>query len=425
MLIMAVRVLVVMLLLNAAMNLAGSLPEGAPPGVLVDGVVHGDWRAALAHLCQPAEAAAVWRSWSPLGRVLSMAVLLMGTMAAMHLRPAAAAGLFLAAGLLLLTLRSTGSNLWADLASARPGLLLFGVALHGLIIAITVVRWRLLLAVQGIRVPLWSLARVTLIGVFFNLAIPGAVSGDLVKMGYLARWSGERRAEGILTILVDRIIGMLGLFVVASVSVLAALPMLLHLGPEYRPLKVAAITVGLGSLGGVAGVLLVECRAALVRHPWVAALVAWGARVLPPALTALISRLVQALELFRGSRLAMARAMLLAIAVHALLAVNLWALGRSLGERSLHLPHYVITASVANAVAAIPLTPGGLGMRDKTAAAFLSAFDAQPPEKAGSIPVALSLVIVFWALLGAVALITAPRAARAAAADVATEAAPG
>ena len=41
------------------------------------------------------------------------------------------------------------------------------------------------------------------------------------------------------------------------------------------------------------------------------------------------------------------------------------------------------------------------------------------------IAVTLSLVIVFWALLGAVALITAPRAARAAAADVATGAAPG
>ncbi len=415
MLVMAARILAVLVLLNAAMNLVGSLPAGATPGVLGDGVVHGDWRTALTSLCRPGAAAAVWRTWSPVARVLSMGCLLLGTGVAMALRPAAAAGLFLAAGLLLLTLRSTGSNLWADLAAAHAGLLLLSVVLYGVVIMITVVRWRLLLAVQGIRVPLWSLSRLTLIGVFFNLAIPGAVSGDLVKMGYLTRWSGARRAEGVLTILVDRIIGMLGLFVVASVSVLAALPMLLRLGPECRPLQMAAVTVGLGSLAGVIGVGLVECRAALVRHPWIAALVAWGARVLPPALTALIGRLVSALELFRGNRLAMARAMLMAIAVHGLLAVNLWALGRALGEHALRPSHYVITASVANAVAAIPVTPGGLGTRDKTTAIFLSAFQAAPPEKAGSIPVALSLVIALWALVGALALVTAPRGARAAA----------
>ena len=40
---------------------------------------------------------------------------------------------------------------------------------------------------------------------------------------------------------------------------------------------------------------------------------------------------------------------------------------------------------------------------------------AAPPEKAGSIPVALSLVIALWALIGALALVTVPRAARPAA----------
>jgi uncharacterized membrane protein YbhN (UPF0104 family) len=47
----------------------------------------------------------------------------------------------------------------------------------------SVLRWQLLLKGQGLNVPLAETFRLTMIGVFFNTAIPGAVSGDLVK-GY-------------------------------------------------------------------------------------------------------------------------------------------------------------------------------------------------------------------------------------------------
>lgn len=405
------RGLVALFLANAVLNLAASLPGGTTVAGLSNGLIHADLHRVFLTPAAPAAAREALRSWTP----AALTALVVGwglvTTGVLLLRLAAIAGLLLAAALLALTLRSTGADLWSDVAAANPWLLCLGVALYGIVIGITVVRWRMLLAVQGIHVPLRSLARLSLIGVFFNLAIPGAVSGDLVKMGYLAAWSGERKAEGVLTIMVDRIVGVLGLFVVAAVSTLCAIPLLVRLGEGYRPLQMAAVTVGLGSVGGVVGVLLVECRAALVRHPWIKRLVEVGARILPAKLTALLIRLTAALELFRNTRLTMLKALLLAVAVHALLAVNLFTLGRAVGERGLGLRHYVITASVANSVASIPVTPGGVGTRDKTAAAFLSAFDAQPQAKAGSIPVVQSLVIVFWALVGAGAFATASRCA--------------
>lgn len=403
------RGLAALVLTNATLNLAASLPTGTTAASLFDGLVHGDLHRLFLELAAPAAALAALRAWTP-GAVLALlAAWGLVTAGVLLLRPAATAGLLLAVALLGLTLRSTGADLWSDLAAADPWLLALAVLLYGVVIFVTVVRWRMLLAVQGVHVPLWSLARLTFIGVFFNLAIPGAVSGDLVKMGYLAGWTTDRKAEGVLTILVDRVLGMLGLFVVAAVSLLCAMPLLVRLGAEYRPLQMAAVTVGLGSVGGLVAVLLVECRAALVRHRWIQWQIDLGVRLLPARVTALLVRLTAALELYRNTRLTIVKALLLAIAVHALLALDLLTLGRAVGERALGLQHYIITASVANAVASIPVTPGGVGTRDKTAAAFLSAFAAQPPEKAGSIPVILSLVIVLWALVGAVAFITAPR----------------
>ena len=395
------RGLVALCFANAALNLAIGLGGGAGPAAVFAGLVHGEFARLFGSLASPTAAWEAVRAWTPAAMVCFGASWALLTEAVLGLRPGAAAGLLLAGFLLVLTLRSSGADLWSDLASANPLLLVVGVLLYGLVILITVVRWRLLLAVQGIEVPLWALARLTLIGVFFNLAIPGAVSGDLIKMGYITARAGERKAESILTILVDRIIGILGLFIVASISILCALPLLAGLEARYRPLQVAAATVALASLGGVVGVLLVEFRAALVRQPGIAWLVGLGTRMLPAALCALISRLVAALELYRHSRRVIVKAVLLSVVVHGLLGLGLYALGKAVGEKALGVRHYVITTSVSNAVAAIPLTPGGVGTRDKITAAFLSAFQAQPAGKAGSIPVLLSLVIAFWALVGA------------------------
>jgi uncharacterized protein (TIRG00374 family) len=407
------RGLVALCLANAALNLAAAVGGGAGPALVFDRLVHGEFSRILGGLASPAAAFAALRTWTLAATLLFGAGWALLTAVALFLRLSAAAGLLLAAFLLVLTLRSTGADLWSDLASASPLLLAAGVLLYGAAVLVTVVRWRLLLAVQGIEVPLWALARLTLIGVFFNLAIPGAVSGDLIKMGYITARAGERKAESVLTILVDRIIGILGLFIVATISILCALPLLAGLEARYRPLQLAAATVALGSCGGVLGVLLVEFRAVLVRQPGIAWLVGLGNRLLPAALSALATRLVTALELYRNNRVTIVKAILLAVAVHGLLAVDLFVLGRALGENALGLQHYVITTSVSNAVASIPLTPGGVGTRDKTAAAFLSAFKAQPASKAGSIPVVLSLVIVFWALVGAVVFVRTARRAPA------------
>lgn len=406
-----VRAAAVLAVTNAALNLAGAVGGRGTAAAVFDAVVHGDLGALFLRPASPGAAWAGLRAWTPAARAILVLGWGLAVACLARMRLAAAAGLALAAALLVLTLRSTGADLWSDLAAADPLLLAAALGIYGAAIVLTVVRWQMLLNVQGIRVPFGALLRMTLIGVFFNLAIPGAVSGDLVKMGCIAARAGGRKAEGVLTILVDRVVGVLGLLVVASVTVACSLPLLRSLGEGHRLLRLAAGTVALGSAGGVGAVLLLEFREVLMRQPWAACIAARGAALLPPRLRDLIARLVTALDLYRSRRRSVLRATLLSVAVHVLLAADLYTLGKALGEESLGLHHYVIAASVANAVAAIPVTPGGVGTRDKTAAAFLTAFGARPAARAGSIPVALSLVIVFWALVGAAAFLAGPRSA--------------
>ncbi|NIN01622.1 MAG: hypothetical protein GTO24_27055, partial [candidate division Zixibacteria bacterium] len=91
-------------------------------------------------------------------------------------------GIGLAYALIHFTLRSTGGDVWNEISHAQYFFLLIALLFHGAIIGIAICRWNLLLRVQQMRLSAWDLVRLTTTGVFFNLAIPGAVGGDLVKM---------------------------------------------------------------------------------------------------------------------------------------------------------------------------------------------------------------------------------------------------
>lgn len=82
------------------------------------------------------------------------------------------------------------------------------------------VRWWMLLNVQGIR-PGWKrVTQLYMIGSFFNLFLLGSTGGDALKMFYLVREVGpSKRAGAILTVIVDRLLGLLALVALAVVFV--------------------------------------------------------------------------------------------------------------------------------------------------------------------------------------------------------------
>src|SRR5579885_102540 len=79
-----------------------------------------------------------------------------------------------------------------------------------------ILRWQWLLRAQGIRIPLLRTAELSLIGNFFNVALPGAVSGDLVKAFYVGREVEGKRARSLGAILFDRVVGLSALVMVSA-----------------------------------------------------------------------------------------------------------------------------------------------------------------------------------------------------------------
>ncbi len=97
---------------------------------------------------------------------------------------------------------------------ALLGLLAFGPCPIGL-----AMRLKLLLAVQGIPVSLWSAIRVTFAGNFIINALPvGTPGGDAVK-AYYVTLDTPRKHEAVTAVFFDRVIGVLGLVLMSGVMV--------------------------------------------------------------------------------------------------------------------------------------------------------------------------------------------------------------
>ncbi len=315
-------------------------------------------------------------------------------------------GIVLAVWLVRRTLASADADLGTALAAAWKPPLTMAVLAYGVVNLIAAWRWGVLLKVQGLRISLFDLFRLTLIGVFFSNIIPGSISGDLIKIAYLMRYAGDKKAEAVLTMAVDRLLGLGGLFVVAIVSTMFLLVAYPDLFSGGGVVVYAIWAVCAGGCGLLLATLLIVFRETILRFGPVAMTVRWLSGVLPKQLCGIVARMTSAVDLYRVYPMAALKVLLASACLHTLLAGMNFLLGKAFHEHVMTPLQYVITTQLGNVTGLIPLTPGGLGIRDSVTFYFLNVFGASPQEAMALIPVTYSLIYVIWALVGAVFMVT-------------------
>jgi len=127
-----------------------------------------------------------------------------------------------------------------DLRLLGLGLLIYQISL-----LISYVRWYMLLRVIEPGFKLRDTMLLGCIGFVFGMVIPGPVGGDFIKAAYLVRMQ-IKRTQAIASMLIDRIVGLLGLFSLAAGAGVLAWGVA---SPDVRKLIVAAwVALGLGVL---------------------------------------------------------------------------------------------------------------------------------------------------------------------------------
>jgi hypothetical protein len=111
-----------------------------------------------------------------------------------------------------------GSGIGLRDAFAKPIQLLplgLAAASFTIAVALTFLRWYVLVHAQDLPLSLFNTLRLGLLGFFWNTLLPGSIGGDIVKATYIAR-EQSRRTVAVATVLIDRALGLWGIILVVA-----------------------------------------------------------------------------------------------------------------------------------------------------------------------------------------------------------------
>jgi len=212
-------------------------------------------------------------------------------------------------------------------------------------------------------------------GMFFNLCLPTAIGGDVVKAVRLGTTGAERLLAGF-TVLVDRLCGLTALLTIGSMAFL------------YRALR-PSLPAFIGACAlAVAGVMLLVWLGLVVLSRLAGSVKRWPA----------IDRPLAALHPYYRKPQVIQRAVAWSGLVQMLNVLAVLQIGRAMG---LTLPSaaYFITVPLVAMLTMLP-SIGGLGLRETGMPALLGTLYGLPREEGIALAVLWSLIAMASGLLG-------------------------
>ena len=270
--------------------------------------------------------------------------------------------------------------------------LLGGFVLYGLVELIGVWRWHLLLKVQGITLHWTRLIALLLIGLFFNYFIPGGTGGDVVKIFYLLKETPGQRGQALLSVLVDRLIGIIALCVFAGVLAVMHWSWLTSSPDTGNYVWATLILLG-SSLGGLHFTYIVT------KHGWI--------HKLPAKFPGRdkLAELALAYNLYGKAWRVTLIALVISILAHAGYYGVFSCAAESFRQPTVRVPSYLelcVIMPVVSTITAMPISLGGIGVRERLFEIFLGALCGVTPAVAVVISSVGYLLTLAWGLLGGV-----------------------
>lgn len=273
--------------------------------------------------------------------------------------------------------------------------LLLGLAVGAFLICIatTALRWWMLLRIQDIDVGLWETTRLTFLGHFFNFIVPGTVGGDLVKAYYVSKHT-PRTAAVLVSIFVDRLLGFTELSLLAATMIVVALVAGLQSFEQLHQPILAAAAV-LGALALMLGFLFSDrVRRKLHGQKFYGRL----------PIAHHIAAAGDAVQLYKQRLGTLLQAIGITVGAHIVFVGAIVMVGMSL---SMDVPiwKYFIFIPLIYIAAALPLTPGGVGVVEGL---YQAAFVSETCSSSQVLALALIVRVIpmFWGLPGAIVAVT-------------------
>jgi uncharacterized protein (TIRG00374 family) len=252
-----------------------------------------------------------------------------------------------------------------------------------------VVRWQYLLRVQGIFLSWTRVFELTFIGNFFNVALPGAVSGDIVKALYIGKELKGKKAPAFASILFDRVAGLSALVFVSAGALAMGLQSFMQ----------SSIVAGIGMLLGLSlsafllfyvYLFIVEDR----KDPILKALKVLQSRF---KFFHSVHAFYLSLRGYHHHRITVFKVLILSICIHLLVGWSALQFARALDDGPISLLSIYLVVPLGLLITAVPIAPAGIGTGN---VAFLYLFHLIGSEHGGDTFSLMALSNILFGALG-------------------------
>ncbi|MGQ9828162.1 MAG: lysylphosphatidylglycerol synthase transmembrane domain-containing protein [Roseiflexus sp.] len=274
-------------------------------------------------------------------------------------------------------------SVWMTVLSAHPLPLIGCVVIYFIGVALSCIKWQLLLRAQGIQVSLSSLVLWYLMGSLAGILLPSDVGGDVGRGYAAARALGDSTAVWS-SVVMERFTGLIMLVALASPA-LMLMPGVLDV-PVWLPLS-ASFAALLATIGIAAALGAPPARLMRSSHRG-----------------ALVFRQIRDVVVRYRSNIGIVGACLaLSVLFHVLNGLSLWLLALSItSDASVAI---AFLWPIVGLLGMLPLTPGGLGVREGIITLLLMQTDMSP-EQAVTAAVIGRILLLLCSLAGLPTLIT-------------------
>ncbi len=229
------------------------------------------------------------------------------------------------------------------------------ILISAALILVSCLKWQLLLRTKGLKVSMWRLSLLYMLGYFFNNFLPGMIGGDLVRGFFLARQL-ENKRDSYLSIFMERITGFFTLILLTLVIVLIGHPVLAN-GKLRLFFLVVSVLAG-------AAVMAVFSKSILEKV--LAVLPARFARVHDKC-----RNIHEAMCSFNDNKAVLVQVLGLSFLYHILTGLNLYYACLTLNY-SVGVVDMIVVAPLIIIVSLVPITPNQLGLWEGSFVVFFS-----------------------------------------------------
>lgn len=273
--------------------------------------------------------------------------------------------------------RVDGEAVGNILAKANIAYVLFSLVTLSAVFSIGCLRWWILIGHLGLSIPFRQAFSSYYLGLFFNNFLPTGIGGDVARTVHL-NLSGHSAKSLISSALADRAIGLVVMLLMGGISVLLSPE--LRMEDDQRYYLIALIALGI-----LSGSLLFWFSD---RFP----IEALSRRYQHTRIRKAIVEVVHLCLTYRSAIRLVISAMLLSVVVQSIVILTYYLLGSSIGI-ALSLTTFFAFVSIVQLATSLPLSIGGLGIREGAMVALLTSVGIDMQQ---SVALTLLFLLVLW-----------------------------